>query len=135
MGGKRSLPAADPGTRPAGTGRHSPTPTRSVSKPSSDHEQDPRRLSRGEAADEIDRLRSELRHHDYLYHVEARPQLLDEDYDGLFGRLQALEELHPDLIAPDSQRRGSGRSRRGSLRHWPIARQCSRWTRPRTRPR
>ena len=102
MGGNPSLLAADPRARPEGTGRHSPTPTRSVSKPSSDHEQDPRRLSRGEAADEIDRLRSELRHHDYLYHVEARPQLLDEDYDRLFGRLRALEELHPDLIAPDS---------------------------------
>ena len=115
MGGKPSLLAADPRARPAGTGRHSPTPTRSVSKPSSDYEQDPRRLSRGEAADEINRLRSELRHHDYLYHVEARPQLLDEDYDRLFGRLKALEELHPDLIAPDSPTQRVGAEPQGQL--------------------
>ena len=119
MGGKPSLLAADPRARPAGTGRHSPTPTRSVSKPSSDYEQDPRRLSRGEAEDEIDRLRSELRHHDYLYHVEARPQLLDEDYDRLFGRLKALEELHPDLIAPDSPTQRVGAEPQGQLETLP----------------
>ena len=115
MGGKPSLLAADPRARPEGTGRHSPTPTRSVSKSSSDNEQDPRRPSRGEVADEIDRLRAELRHHDYLYHVEARPQLLDEEYDRLFGRLKALEELHPDLIAPDSPTQRVGAEPQGQL--------------------
>jgi DNA ligase (NAD+) len=102
VGGKLSLLAADPRARQAGTGPHSPTATRSVSEPSSDHLQDPRRLSRGAVADKIDRLRAKLRHHNYLYHVEARPQVSDEEYDHMFGQLKALEEIHPDMIVPDS---------------------------------
>ncbi len=81
-----------------------------MSKPISDQEQDPRGLLRGEVTDEIENLRAELRHHSYLYHVEARPQLRDEEYDRLFGRLKELEEIHPDLITTDSptQRVGEG---------------------------
>jgi DNA ligase (NAD+) len=63
---------------------------------------DPNTLSAGEAADEIERLRAEIRHHDYLYHVEARPQIADEEYDRIFRRLNALEQAHPDLISADS---------------------------------
>ena len=48
---------------------------------------DPHALTGSEAADEIERLRAELRHHDYLYHVEARPEIADEEYDRLFRRL------------------------------------------------
>ena len=55
-----------------------------------------------EAADQIERLRAELRHHDHLYHVEARPEIVDEEYDRLFRSLKSLEESHPDLITPDS---------------------------------
>ena len=63
---------------------------------------DPHALSAGEAADEIERLRSEIHHHNYLYHVEARPEVGDEEYDRLFRRLEELEEAHPDLITADS---------------------------------
>ena len=62
----------------------------------------PRRLSAREASNEIERLRAEIRHHDYLYYVKARPELPDEDYDHLFGRLQAIEEAYPDLVTGDS---------------------------------
>ena len=63
---------------------------------------DPHGLSVGEAFDEIERLCAEIRHHDYLYHVKARPELADEEYDRLFWRLQAIEEAHPELITGDS---------------------------------
>jgi DNA ligase (NAD+) len=119
MGGKPSLLATDPRARPAGTGRHSPTPMRSVSKPTSDHGQDYRGLPRGEVADEIDHLRAELRHHGYLYHVEARPQLRDEEYDRLFGRLKALEEVHPYLITTDSPTQRVGAEPQGQLESLP----------------
>ena len=114
MGGKPSLLVADPHARPAGTGRHSLIAKRSVPKPSSDHEQDPRRAGE-EVADEIDRLRAALRHHDYLYHVESRPQLLDDEYDRLFKRLGELEEVHPGLVTPDSPTQRVGAEPQGQL--------------------
>ena len=65
-------------------------------------EPDPHGLSAGEAADETERLRAEIRHHDYLYYSAARPEIADEEYDRIFRRLQALEAAHPDLITADS---------------------------------
>ena len=61
--------------------------------------------ARARAAD----LREEIRRHDFLYYVEARPEISDARYDELFRRLRALEEAHPELATPDSptQRVGS----------------------------
>lgn len=47
-------------------------------------------------------LRREIRRHDHLYYVKARPELSDEAYDALFRELQALEKAHPDLVTADS---------------------------------
>ncbi|RZL56290.1 MAG: NAD-dependent DNA ligase LigA [Variovorax sp.] len=55
-----------------------------------------------EAAREIAALTDELRHHAHLYYVLDAPSLPDAEYDRLFQRLQALEERHPELRAPDS---------------------------------
>lgn len=54
------------------------------------------------AAAEIERLRAEIRRHDHLYHVEARPEISDAEYDALYRSLKALEEAHPELVTPDS---------------------------------
>jgi len=51
---------------------------------------------------EIEKLREEIRRHDYLYYVEARPEISDRQYDKLFDRLKELERDHPDLVTPDS---------------------------------
>jgi DNA ligase (NAD+) len=51
---------------------------------------------------QIEALRAELRRHGHLYYVEARPEVDDEEYDRLFGRLQAIEEAYPDLVTLDS---------------------------------
>ena len=50
-----------------------------------------------------------LNRHSYLYHVEARPEISDADFDELFRRLQAMERDFPELVSPDSpsQRVGS----------------------------
>jgi len=48
------------------------------------------------------RLCAELNRHNHLYHVEARPEISDAEYDELFRRLQALESEHPGLVRPDS---------------------------------
>ncbi len=50
----------------------------------------------------IRELRKELEHHNHLYHVEARPQISDREYDRLMQELIDLERENPDLITPDS---------------------------------
>ncbi|MGE3310435.1 MAG: NAD-dependent DNA ligase LigA [Limisphaerales bacterium] len=47
-------------------------------------------------------LAEELRRHDRLYYVEARPEVTDREYDRLFRELVALERVHPELATPDS---------------------------------
>jgi DNA ligase (NAD+) len=59
-------------------------------------------MTRQQAAKQIAKLRSEIRHHEYLYYVEDRPAISDEEFDRLFHELEALEAAHPDLIAEDS---------------------------------
>lgn len=49
-----------------------------------------------------DKLRAEIEKHNRLYHVEAKPELTDAEYDTLFDELVALEAKHPELRAPDS---------------------------------
>jgi DNA ligase (NAD+) len=59
-------------------------------------------MDREKAAARISRLRTEIRHHDYLYYVKDSPEVSDEQYDKLYRELVALEEEHPDLITDDS---------------------------------
>jgi len=54
------------------------------------------------AAKRAERLRRELREHDYRYYVLAEPTVTDEEYDRLLRELQEVEEEYPDLRTPDS---------------------------------
>jgi DNA ligase (NAD+) len=51
---------------------------------------------------EIEKLREEIRFHDYRYHVLDDPVISDAEYDRLFRRLLDLEAGHPELATPDS---------------------------------
>ncbi len=51
---------------------------------------------------EVDELRARIRHHDYLYYVRDNPEITDAEYDGLFRRLEQLEERYPELVTLDS---------------------------------
>lgn len=51
---------------------------------------------------EIEELREEIRRHDHLYYVLAKPEISDRDYDRLYERLRTLEAEHPSLVTPDS---------------------------------
>src|SRR5215813_5266626 len=53
-------------------------------------------------ADEIAKLKAEIREHDRRYYVDAAPTISDRDYDALLARLKVREGEHPDLITPDS---------------------------------
>jgi len=55
-----------------------------------------------DAAKEIERLREEIRRHEYLYYVADDPEISDAAYDRLMMRLRQLEEAHPELRTPDS---------------------------------
>ena len=53
-------------------------------------------------AQRIEKLREQIRHHDYLYYVKAQPEITDREYDKLYVELKKLEEQHPELVTPDS---------------------------------
>ena len=53
-------------------------------------------------ADEIEKLRQEIRHHDRKYYIEAQPEISDREYDRLMERLKELEAKHPELVTEDS---------------------------------
>jgi DNA ligase (NAD+) len=52
--------------------------------------------------DEIESLREQIRHHNYLYHVLDAPEIPDIEYDRLVRQLEALENENPELVTPDS---------------------------------
>jgi DNA ligase (NAD+) len=51
---------------------------------------------------EAEKLREEIRHHEYLYYAVDDPRISDAAFDKLMNRLKEMEAAHPDLITPDS---------------------------------
>jgi len=67
--------------------------------------------------EEIERLRAELRRHEYLYYVLDQPEITDAEYDAMMRRLRALEAEHPELVTPDSPtQRVGGAPREGFVK-------------------
>ncbi|MBI1735098.1 MAG: hypothetical protein HYR51_07995, partial [Candidatus Rokubacteria bacterium] len=48
-------------------------------------------MHRADALQRITELREQIHHHDYLYYVEARPEVSDAEYDALMRELGSLE--------------------------------------------
>jgi DNA ligase (NAD+) len=59
-------------------------------------------MNRRQTEKRVRELRTQIRHHDYLYYVKDAPEISDEAYDELFDELRSLEERFPDLVTPDS---------------------------------
>jgi DNA ligase (NAD+) len=55
-----------------------------------------------DVVDQVESLREQIRHHNYLYHVLDAPEIPDIEYDRLVRELQTLESEHPELVTPDS---------------------------------
>ncbi|MBI5874058.1 MAG: NAD-dependent DNA ligase LigA [Candidatus Omnitrophica bacterium] len=55
-----------------------------------------------DAGKQIEKLREEIRHHDFRYYVLDSPEVSDSEYDALMKRLISLENKHPEFLAPDS---------------------------------
>ena len=65
----------------------------------------------GSAADPSDRaaeLRSQLAYHSQRYYVEDDPEIGDDEYDGLYNELVAIEAEHPELVTEDSPTQRAG---------------------------
>lgn len=54
------------------------------------------------------KLLEEVRRHDRLYYVEARPEISDAAYDRLYRELQDFEKAHPGLVDENSPTRKVG---------------------------
>lgn len=78
-------------------------------------------LERAQALDEAQKLRREIRHHEFLYYVLDAPEITDAEYDTLMRRLQELERAYPDDVPPDSPtRRVGGKVKPGVYRSAPY---------------
>jgi DNA ligase (NAD+) len=64
---------------------------------------------------EVAALREELNRHNYLYYVEAAPEISDREYDRKMTRLTELETEHPELMSPDSPTQRVGGEPLGSF--------------------
>lgn len=51
---------------------------------------------------EIERIRTQINHHDYLYYVVAEPEISDYEYDELMKKLEQLESAYPEFQSVDS---------------------------------
>ncbi|MCU0953568.1 MAG: NAD-dependent DNA ligase LigA [Hyphomicrobium sp.] len=66
------------------------------------------KLTRDEAAAELQRLADEIARHDRLYYQSDAPEISDAEYDDLRRRNDAIEARFPDLVRPDSPSRRIG---------------------------
>jgi DNA ligase (NAD+) len=67
--------------------------------------------------EEIEKLREEIRRHEYLYYVLDQPEISDAEFDALMRRLAELEKQHPEYDSPDSPtHRVGGRPREGFVK-------------------
>ena len=68
----------------------------------------------------LQQLREELNRHNYLYYIEARPQVSDREYDKLMQELIDIETAHPEFASPNSPTQrvgGDAQSELKSVRH------------------
>jgi DNA ligase (NAD+) len=61
---------------------------------------------------QIEKLREELRRHEYLYYVQDEPEISDIKFDRMMEELKRLETEHPELVTPDSPTQRVGGSPR-----------------------
>lgn len=59
-------------------------------------------MTKQAAASRITKLKKEINHHRYLYHVKDRQEISDAALDSLKHELTQLEQEYPDLLTPDS---------------------------------
>jgi len=59
-------------------------------------------MNKQQVKERIEKLRQEINHHRYLYHVLDKQEISDAALDSLKHELDELERKFPELITPDS---------------------------------
>ena len=59
-------------------------------------------MNREDAKQRIEKLKSEINHHRYLYHVLDKSEISDAAHDSLKNELQELEREFPEFVTDDS---------------------------------
>ena len=62
-----------------------------------------------EVKEKIERLRTEINRHNYLYYVLDSPEISDAEYDELMRELKQLEEQYPQFLTRIRRRSGLAR--------------------------
>jgi len=50
----------------------------------------------------IEKLRQDIRLHDYKYYVENKPEISDQQYDSILNKLKDIEKEYPQFSSKDS---------------------------------
>ena len=61
-----------------------------------------KRLPDKAVRERIEKLREEIRYHEYRYYVLDSPEISDAEFDQLMQELEKLEKEYPELITVDS---------------------------------
>ena len=72
-------------------------------------------MAKPQVEQELAQLREQLNRHNYLYYVEAAPEISDREFDRMMARLQELEAAHPELVTDDSPSQRVGGQPLGSF--------------------
>ena len=67
-------------------------------------------MKKEEAKKRIEKLKKEINHHRYLYHVLDKQEISDEALDSLKHELKKLEDEFPEFVTPDSPTQRVGES-------------------------
>jgi DNA ligase (NAD+) len=68
-------------------------------------------------AQQAEKLREEIRHHEHFYFVLDAPEITDAEFDAKVNELKAIERAHPELVTPDSPtQRVGGKAREGFVK-------------------
>lgn len=72
-------------------------------------------MDRATAQTRAEKLRDEIRRHNWRYYALDEPEISDAAYDALVRELQSIEDEHPDLVTPDSPTQRVGASPDGQF--------------------
>ncbi|MDD3190419.1 MAG: NAD-dependent DNA ligase LigA [Candidatus Pacebacteria bacterium] len=83
-------------------------------------------MSKTEARARIEKLKKEINHHRYLYHVLDKQEISEAALDSLKHELYALEQEYPEFITPDSPTQRIGGKPLDKFRK--VAHQVRQWS-------
>jgi DNA ligase (NAD+) len=70
------------------------------------------------AARQIEKIRDDIRRHEYLYYVLDEPEISDVKFDRMMEALKRLEAMHPELVTADSPTQRVGGAPRKGFETW-----------------